>query len=140
MSESKSSSIRVLVVDDQGCMRAIIRQLLGQAGIHDVEEAADGEDAFALLQSTTKADPDVILCDLHMENVGGIEFCNRVRRDKTIAARGIPILILTGDEDDFLHDITRQVGAAGVIMKPVSAPDLRARIEQAIGFCGAAAQ
>lgn len=130
----------MLVIDDQSCMRAILRQLLGQAGIHDVEEADDGESALALLQDSRVADPDVIVCDLHMKNVGGIEFCNRVRRDKDIAGRGIPILILTGDEDDLLHDVSQQVGAAGVIMKPISAPDLRTRIERAVGFCGAAAQ
>ena len=61
MSVEETESIRVLVVDDQRSMRAIIRRLLGQVGIKDVVEAANGDEAFAFLRSPTDRDPDVIV-------------------------------------------------------------------------------
>ncbi len=134
MAAKGDSVIRVLVVDDHKTMRSIIRQLLGQVGISDIDEAENGEEALKLLLNPSRPDPDVIICDLHMDKMDGVEFCNRVRRDDSIRGRAIPILILTGDKDELLHEVTRQVGAAKVLTKPISAPDLRKEIETAIGF------
>ena len=134
MSEMQANEIRVLVIDDQRTMREIIRRLLGQIGIRDVEDAADGEAALELLRCPTFKVPDVIICDLHMEKMDGLDFCNRMRQDKNIAKRSIPIIILTGEQDTFVHDVTRQVGATMVLVKPISAPALKERIEAAVGF------
>ena len=127
-----------MVVDDQGTMRKILRALLNQIGITDVVEAEDGEVAIEHLRDGAFKDPDVIICDLHMEKVSGTEFCNLVRRDETIRDRAIPIIILTGDGDALLHDVSLQVGAVTVLTKPISAPELRHHIERAIGFTDAA--
>ena len=51
MMEAETGSIRGLVVDDQRAMRKIIRQLLSQIGVHDVDDAADGEQALAKLHN-----------------------------------------------------------------------------------------
>ncbi len=134
MSEDNSTQIRVLVVDDQGTMRSIIRQLLNRVGIDDVTEAENGEDALAFLQDRKFDDPDVIICDLHMDKMDGMEFCNHVRREDEMRDRLIPILILTGDKDTMLHEVSRQVGATAILTKPISAPDLLHEIENAIGF------
>ncbi len=48
--------------------------------------------------------------------------------------RTIPVIILTGEQDTFVHDVTRQVGATMVLVKPVSAGDLKERIEATVGF------
>jgi CheY-like chemotaxis protein len=61
----------------------------------------------------------------------GLEFCNQVRRDKEHV---IPIIILTGDSDALLHEVSKQVGAVAVLTKPVSAPELQEHIQTAIGF------
>ena len=127
-------SLRVLVIDDHRTMRQIIRDLLGQVGIKSVEEAASGEEALAFLRRPRAEHPDVIICDLHMDNIDGIEFCNIARRSKTIQDRGIPILILTGERDDFVHEVAQQVGAAAVLTKPISARDLLQQIRIAVGF------
>ena len=138
MADIDSTGLRVMVVDDQGTMRKILRALLNQIGIHDVVEAEDGEVAIEHLRNGAFQDPDVIICDLHMEKVSGTEFCNMVRRDNAIRDRAIPILVLTGDGDALLRDVSLQVGAATVLTKPISAPELRRNIEQAIGFTDAA--
>ena len=131
MSEFQAGDIRVLVIDDQRAMRSIVRQLLSQIGIHDVEESRNGEEALKILNQPSNEDPDVIICDLHMDKMDGLEFCNQVRRDKEHI---IPIIILTGDSDEFLHEVSRQVGAVAVLTKPVSAPELQEHIQTAIGF------
>ena len=63
-----------------------------------------------------------------------MDFCNHVRRDRDDVIRAIPIIILTGEQDTFVHDVTKQVGATLVLVKPVSAGDLKTQIEAAIGF------
>lgn len=112
-------------------MRSIIRQLLSQVGIDDVEEAENGEVALELINQPTEDDPDVIICDLHMDKMDGMELLNKLRRDDT---HTIPIIILTGDSDKLLHQVTEQIGAVAVLTKPVSAPELLAEIEKAVGF------
>ncbi len=112
-------------------MRSILRQLLAQIGIEDVIEAANGEEAIEIIDRAEHVEPDVIICDLHLDKLDGMEFCNLVRRDKEHV---IPIIILTGDSDEFLHEVSIQVGTVAVVTKPVSAPDLQDHIQTAIGF------
>ncbi len=131
MSEFQADDISVLIIDDQRAMRSIVRQLLSQIGIHDVQESRNGEKALNRLNDPSNEDPDVIICDLHMDKMDGLEFCNLVRRDKE---HDIPIIILTGDSDKFLHEVSKQVGAVEVVMKPVSAPELLEKIKAALGF------
>ena len=131
MSEFQASDIGVLVIDDQRAMRSIVRQLLSQIGIHDIQEARNGEEALKFLNQPSNEDPDVIICDLYMDKMDGLEFCNQVRRAKEHV---IPIIIVTGESDEFVHEVARQVGAVAVLTKPVSAPDLLAKIQTAIGF------
>lgn len=128
------TSIHVLVIDDHRTMRAIIRQLLGRVGISKISEAEHGEQGLALVRNPSTETPDVIICDLHMKTMDGLEFCNILRRSDNDRHRGIPILILTGDQDKMLHSVGRQVGAAKILMKPISANELLAEIRAAIGY------
>ena len=134
MSETQATSIRVLVIDDHRTMRQIVRRLLGQIGIHDVEDAEDGAAALKMLHSPQAKQPDLIICDLHMEKMDGMDFCNKLRHDKNEVLRTIPVIILTGEQDTFVHDVTSQVGATLVLVKPVLAGDLKERIEATVGF------
>ncbi len=130
------TDIQALIVDDQRTMRKIVRGLLNKSGISNVIEAEDGEVAMQLLEAPQANLPDVVICDLHMEKVDGMEFCNRIRRHKRPEISGIPVLILTGDSDSMLREVSLQVGAVKVLSKPISAPDLAREIHQAIGFSG----
>ena len=131
MSDFGAGKVRVLVVDGQRGMRSILRQLLAQIGIEDVLEAADGEEAIEVLDRPEIQKPDVIICDLHLDKLDGMELCNMFRRDKD---RVTPVIIVTGESDEFVHDVARQVGAVAVLTKPVSAPELQEHIQTAIGF------
>ena len=81
MTRPDEASIRVLVVDDQRTMRSIIRQLLGRVGISNVSEAEHGEQALAMMRDPLADTPDAIICDLHMERMDGMAFCNKLRRN-----------------------------------------------------------
>ncbi len=134
MSNKAAQALRVMIVDDQKAMRSIIRNLLSQHDINQVSEAVDGTDAMDNLLDRQKPNPDVIICDLHMENMDGMEFCNKVRLSKIETIKGIPILILTGERDKMPLEVAKQVGATAVLGKPISAPDLCQHIESAVGF------
>lgn len=127
--------IRVMVIDDSATMREYMCEQLGEVGVHDIIEAASGEDALVMLRSLGAAGPDVIVCDLNMTQMDGIEFCNRVRRDDRIPNRSIPVLILTGERDDLIQNVARQAIAARVLTTPISPPDLLRHIESTVGFC-----
>ena len=134
MSNIAADAIRILVIDDQKSMRSIIRNLLSQSDIHHVMEASDGVEGWENLLDRRQPNPDVIICDLHMQNMGGMEFCNRVRLCKDEEIRGIPVLILTGEREKMPLEVAAQVGATAILGKPISAPDLCQHIESAVGF------
>ncbi|MFP6687851.1 MAG: response regulator [Alphaproteobacteria bacterium] len=67
MSGRAAQAIRVLVVDDQRAMRSIVRNMLSQNNISQVTEAEDGAEAMRALLDLRQPNPDVIICDLHLE-------------------------------------------------------------------------
>jgi len=124
----------IVIIDDQRTMRAIVRTLLTESGFTEVREAEDGEEALEMLESPDPPVPSVIICDLHMARMDGMQFCNALRRHKWTKIAEIPAIMLTGDSDRFMHDVARQVGAVRVLTKPISAPDLAAEVARTIGF------
>lgn len=134
MANDALAALRVLVVDDHQTMRKIIRRLLSQVGIEKVDEAADGQQAIDRLSDPQQPRPDLVICDLHMERMDGMEFCNTVRRSKFLQDKAPPIIILTGEQERIALEVVSELGVAKVIQKPISAPDLKAHIESVVGF------
>lgn len=132
--ETAANSLFGLIIDDQRTMRTIVRQLLHQIGIEEVADCPEGLEAWNFLVSCGTEVPDFIICDLHMKGMDGLEFVNALRRSKNSTVHNIPVLILTGDPDKFLHQVADQVGAAKVLQKPISAPDLREEIGGLLGL------
>ena len=106
---------RVLIVDDQSLVRAGFRMILeSEPEIEVVGEAADGLTAVLAARETQ---PDVILMDVRMPNVDGLEATRRILTDPASAAR---ILILTTfDLDEYVYAAMR-AGASGFLLKDVS--------------------
>lgn len=127
------SGLHVMIIDDQEVMRSIIKKLLARANPTQIIEASDGIKALEMLASG-EVDPDVILCDLHMEKMDGIEFLRTLRADKANLNSRKPVLILTGDKSEKAHEITRQVGASKVLTKPIGADDLIREIMLVRGY------
>ena len=116
-------SIRVLLVDDQALVRAGFRMILDAEEDIDVAgEAADGADAVAEAQ---RLKPDVILMDVRMPKVDGIEATRRV-----LAAEGVDtkvVMLTTFDMDEYVYDALR-AGASGFLLKDVPPEQLVAGI------------
>lgn len=132
--DDPDNPLRGLIIDDQRTMRGIVRQLLKQVGITHVDEARNGRHALDQLTAPDAKMPDFVICDLHMDEMDGIEFCNKLRLSKMEKLRMIPIIMLTGESDKFIQSVSRQVGAATVLSKPVTADELHESISDAIGY------
>jgi two-component system cell cycle response regulator len=105
-------SRRVLVVDDDPRLLHIVAMYLGIEG-YDVAVAADGAAGLTEIEKQT---PDLIILDIMMPGIDGIETCRRIRADPATAE--VPILMfsaLSGDDD---VERARQVGANHLITKP----------------------
>ncbi|MBT5107657.1 MAG: response regulator [Rhodospirillaceae bacterium] len=131
---SAAGELRVLIIDDQEIMRKIIRRLLRESAITNVAEAENGLEGLEQLANPQIENPDVILCDLHMDVMSGTEFIHKLRRHKSLANPDVPVIVLTGESNDMVLDVAIQVGASAVLQKPFPPEDLRAAIEAAVGF------
>jgi DNA-binding NarL/FixJ family response regulator len=121
--------IRVLLADDQTLVRAGFRVLVDSApDLEVVGEAADGADAVRLARHTRA---DVILMDIRMPGVDGIEATRRINADEDLA--GIKVLIVTTFEaDDYVFDALA-AGASGFVVKDTEPADLLAAIRVVAG-------
>jgi DNA-binding NarL/FixJ family response regulator len=112
-------TVRVLLVDDQDLVRAGVRGLLRNSlGFEIVAELADGAGVTDAVRATR---PDVVLMDIRMPGVDGVEATRLLRR--TDAAP--PVLVLTTFEDDEVLAGALRAGASGFVLKGVPAEDLQ---------------
>ena len=107
---------RVLVVDDQAMVRQGLRMLLELGGIDVVGDVADGESAVA---AVAELHPDVVLMDLRMPGIGGIEATRRI----VASSDSVVLALTTFDADDHVVDVLR-AGASGFLLKDVTADGL----------------
>ena len=107
---------KILVVDDSGLARRSTRSILEQAN-HEVIDAQDG---FAALERYALDRPDLVLLDVTMRDMSGIEVLRRLRELDT-AAR---VVIVSADVQNSTHDMARDAGASGFVIKPATSASL----------------
>jgi len=110
---------RVLVVDDEPVLADTIRYNMRREG-YEVQVANDGIEALKLAQATP---PDLVILDLMLPGVDGLEVCRQIRRDSTV-----PILMLTAKDDEIDKIVGLEVGADDYMTKPFSMRELLARV------------
>ncbi len=117
--------IRVLIADDQGLVREGLMTLLGtQDGIEPVATASDGEEAVAL---SSRHLPDVVLMDLRMPHLDGVEATRQIRA----AHPQIEIVVLTTYADDSSILSALQAGARGYLTKDAGAAEIARAVHAA---------
>jgi DNA-binding NarL/FixJ family response regulator len=110
--------IKVLLVDDHRILREGLRALLSeQPGLVVVGDASDGEEALALI---AESHPDVVVMDMVMPRMSGLEATTLIRR----LHPGVRVLILSMYDDDEYVQRVIQAGASGYVLKGVAADDL----------------
>ena len=119
--------IRVLLGDDQELVRIGLRGILRpQFGFDIVGECADGSEVIAAVESLS---PDVVLMDVRMPAVGGVE-ATRVLRQRDSSP---PVLALTTFDDDEVLSGMLRAGASGFVLKGVPAEDLHRAVREVAG-------
>lgn len=109
-SQPDEQLIGVLVVDDQELVRGGLRRILRRRDGFAVSECADGDEVPAAIAANR---PDVVLMDLRMKRIGGIEATRTLRT----RADAPPVLMLTTFDDDQLLSGALRAGAAGFLLK-----------------------
>ncbi|ADD42152.1 response regulator [Stackebrandtia nassauensis] len=116
-------NLRVLLADDEALIRAGLAAIIdAEADLEVVAEAADGVDAVAL---TKRHRPDVVLMDVRMPNVDGIEATRQILRIPELSPK--IIVVTTFDNDDYVYEALR-AGANGFLLKRTPPDDLLAGI------------
>ena len=114
---------RIVVVDDDPDVRGLIEYMLVESG-HEVTAFADGDEA---LRSMAAADPQIVLLDVMMPGLSGLEVLTRLRAD--VATKDLPVIMLTAKAQDADVDLGLALGADGYMVKPFSPRELVARID-----------
>ena len=118
---------KILVADDEMNIREILRIYLENAG-YDVVEAEDGADALRKIELDK---PDLVLLDIMMPILDGIEVCRQVRKH-----HDIPIIMATAKDEDDDRVIGLEVGADDYVTKPFNNRELMARIKAVLRRSG----
>lgn len=115
MSENK---IRVLLADDHAVLRSGLRLLLsGQPDMEVVGEAADGEEAIA---KTRELKPDVLLLDITMPGVSGLEVLERIKKEEP----DVKVVVLTMHDDESYVERIMMAGGSGYVLKKAADTEL----------------
>ena len=122
-------SMNVLIVDDYKTMLRIIRNLLKQLDIHNVEEATDGAGALAKLRSKPFG---LIISDWNMQPITGLQLLQEVRGDATL--KDTPFIMITAESKVENVIAAKQAGVSNYIVKPFNAETLREKIEQVMAY------
>lgn len=111
---------RVLIIDDDARLSAMLADYLAEAGL-DIRRAADGE---AGLQALARDPPDIVVLDIMMPGIDGLEVCRRIR-----ARHDLPILMLTAKGDETDRIVGLEMGADDYLPKPFNPRELLARLK-----------
>ena len=115
---------KILVVDDEETMRRSLADILRLEG-YEVEVLASGE---AAVESLKQAPPDLMLLDLKMPKIDGIEVLRKIKSDKDLQM--IPVVILTSSSESSDLETCYQLGANAYVVKPVRFADFVEAVKQ----------
>jgi len=118
-------SSQILIVDDSGAVRSVVRRLLTQLGFKNVDEASDGEVALTKISEKYF---DLVISDWNMEPMSGQVLLEQVRANKTYA--NLSFMMMTADSTMDKIVQAKHAGVSCFINKPFSADGLQAKILQ----------
>lgn len=120
-------NLKVLVVDDFATMRKIEKNILGQLGIKNVDEADDGTTALPKVQQNKY---DVILLDWNMPQMSGLELLKAIRADPN--TKNVPIVMVTAEalKDNIVA--AAQAGVNDYVVKPFTAAVLEEKLKKVL--------
>lgn len=120
--------LRILLVDDESIIRLDLREMLKEHGHEIVGEGSNGEEAVELAR---KLNPDLIVMDIKMPVMDGLEAVKRINVDRTI-----PVIMLTAYSQPELVQQATELGVYGYLVKPIKEADILPTIEVALARAG----
>ncbi|MFS4482919.1 response regulator [Hyunsoonleella sp. 2307UL5-6] len=126
------NTLNILLIEDDMIEVMKFKRTISKLELHhNIVEANNGEEALKILQKKDEL-PDIILLDLNMPKLNGIEFLNILKQDDLL--RHIPTIILTtsNNQRDLLE--CYKIGIAGYVLKPLKYEDYVLKIEKLLGY------
>lgn len=120
----KSKKLRILLVDDESIIRLDLREMLREHGHEIVGEGSNGQEAVDLAE---KLNPDLIVMDIKMPVMDGLEAVKRINAERTI-----PVIMLTAYSQPELVQQATELGVYGYLVKPIKEADILPTIEVAL--------
>lgn len=117
--------MKVLVVDDDVVSRMVLMHLIDSCGEFDIVEAENGADAWARLEDGLH--PLICFCDLRMPRLSGMDLLRRVKQHPTL--RAMPFVLVSSAADRATATRAADAGAAGYVVKPFEAYQVRAHLD-----------
>ncbi|MEC9251006.1 MAG: response regulator [Pseudomonadota bacterium] len=118
----------ILVVDDYKTMIRIIRNLLKQIGFENVDDAADGQEAFEKMQKNKYG---LVISDWNMEPMTGYELLQKVRADEGL--KSTPFIMVTAESKTENVVAAKKAGVNNYIVKPFNAGTLKSKMSAVLG-------
>jgi two-component system chemotaxis response regulator CheY len=123
--------LRVLVVDDSAVMRRMVARSLELSGlgVGEVFEASDGEEALEVVR---RAWIDVVLCDVHMPKMDGVELVRRMSEDLVLS--DLPVVVISSDRTEGRASELGRLGIRGYVHKPFQPETIGRVVRQVLGL------
>lgn len=123
------SDAKIMVVEDDPLMRTFIVNTLQRLGIVNLKECGDGT---AALRAVPAFQPDLILTDIHMKPMDGLEFVAKLRSMPGAATNQRKVIFMSADSSRETLSAALPLGVAAYIVKPPRLTDLKSKIESAL--------
>ena len=118
---------RIMIVDDEIANVMVVRKLLERAGYQSFETTTDSTEAMTIIHETK---PDVVLLDLSMPKIGGLDILKQIRQSKKF--KHLPVLILTASSEKDVKVKCLEMGATDFLVKPVDPMEIAPRVRNAL--------
>lgn len=125
---SKKASASILIVDDNGTMRALLRGILRSDESLDYEVVGTASDCEMAIEQAVKLRPDIVCLDIVMPKGNGIDVLKQIRKELPQTV----VLMVTGSSDSSTVKTALQSGASGYIIKPFNSATVLSMIAQAV--------
>lgn len=126
----KITLARILVVDDDAVTRNFVMNSLRRLGIQTIEQCADGSSALTIVN---RFKPDLVLTDIHMQPMGGLEFVRQLRSLPNASLRKTRVIFMSADASSGTLKEVLPLGSLGYIVKPPQLETLQLKLEMALG-------